>query len=118
MARAVGNRSWKDAFEDDKVRTVAEQQCKRTSSAIEELKDLDIDEIRISGGLSSNADMNQIRADVFGMPVSTVEGEETGLQGLAIIACCCMNNGDIAETARRTVKIKETFYPSANRYTT
>lgn len=112
LAAAVGDRPWEKALEDEDIRRIAVQQCKRTAAAVKEIEDLGIKEIRISGGLSVNPVMNQMRADALGMPVSTVEGEETGLQGLAILAFCSLNNTDIAETTGKTVHIKETFYPS------
>lgn len=105
LANAVGNRNWAEALEDDEIYKIAVQQCNRTADAVKELRDIGITEIRVSGGLSVNPVLNRIRSNALGMPVITVGSKETGLQGLAILAYCSLNNTDIANTTEKILSL-------------
>ena len=100
IARAVGSGSWEEAASDPAVISAAEKAFSRSAGAIKKLSEtLPVTEIRISGGLSDNAFLNSIRARVTGMRMATTQSKETGLQGLAILAFCAVNNADIRSTA-------------------
>ena len=106
VMKAVGDRPWDEAFSDKAVLEVAKSAFRRTAEAVFELKDIGINEIRLSGGMSDNEVMNSLRAEALGMRLSSLEGEETGLQGLAILAFCAVTGQDIVEAADRLVKVK------------
>ena len=100
IAKAVGSGSWEDAMADPAVIMAAEKAFSRSADAIKKLSQaLPVTEIRISGGLSDNAFLNSIRSRVTGMKMATTQSKETGLQGLAILAFCAVNNADIRSTA-------------------
>jgi len=73
---------------------------------------LKVEEIRsIGGGAKSNL-WNQIKADVTGLPVITLVGEESPSLGVAILAGTgCGLFKDVEEGCHRMVRVKDKFFP-------
>ena len=112
IAKAVGKGNWNEAASDSSFTRIAETAFSRSADAIKKLsKIMPVKEIRISGGLSDNAVLNGIRARVTGRKMATTQSKETGLQGLAILAFCAINNADIKSTTDALVRVKETYLP-------
>lgn len=73
---------------------------------------MEIKEIRSTGGGARSRLWNQIKADVCNRPVVTLENEETGLLGDAILAgVSCGIFNSIAEGCQSMISVKETFHP-------
>ena len=71
--------------------------------------------LRVVGGGSKNDLWNQIRADVTGLPVTTVEQKEATVLGAAIIAFVGAGTFGSVDEARSVIAFGETtFEPSAN----
>jgi len=75
---------------------------------------LKTDEFRAAGGGSKSRALNQIKADVLGRPLTTVEEPEAGCLGMAMLAYAAIENGDPAELSQTWVKTGETVEPNAN----
>lgn len=76
------------------------------------------DEIRITGGGAASYLWPQIKADVTGKVLHTVEESETACLGSAIIAAVGVGDfPSIAEAAAEFVHLKKTYAPSGEDYT-
>lgn len=76
---------------------------------------IDIRELRLVGGGSRNPFWNQIHADIFNRPVSTLENPEATLTGAAMCAAVAIGlYQDLNQAAQNFVKIKETIRPDLN----
>lgn len=73
--------------------------------------------LRASGGLSKSDEILQIKADVLGIPVQTLEISETGTVGIAIMGTVAMGiYKDINEAVSNIVSVKKTFYPDMEKH--
>ena len=73
-----------------------------------------VKEIRVSGGGSKSDAICQITADIFNLPVSRVQTNETSSLGTAIAAFLAIGAFDSPEDAvKNMVQIKHTFQPTA-----
>ncbi len=73
-------------------------------------------EIRLTGGCTAIAEWNQIQADLFGRPVSTLDNPEATLVGAAILAAKGVGAfSSVAAAARRMVGIRKTYQPERER---
>jgi sugar (pentulose or hexulose) kinase len=71
-----------------------------------------VKEIRVSGGGSKSDAICQITADIFNLPVSRVQTNETSSLGTAIAAFLAAKEFATPEEAVQSmVRIKQTFYP-------
>ena len=72
-----------------------------------------IDEIRASGGGAASDIRLQIKADILGLPVTALQGEEIGAAGTAYLAGKTLGlfSGGMAPVKRKT------FYPNAENHT-
>ena len=74
---------------------------------------LQFNEVRTSGGGARSPLWNQIKADVCGLPIATLNNEETGLLGDAILAgAACGIFTSVDEACAQMVTIKERIHPS------
>ncbi len=91
---------------------------KRNIDVIENLK-IPVKEIRLLGGGARSEVWNQIKADITGRPVITMENEEAACLGAAIVAGVGVGMFPKLETACASmVKVKKRYAPSArNRQT-
>ncbi len=65
-----------------------------------------------SGGGSKNPVWNQIKADVTGLPITLLEGEEAGARGSAmLVGLAAHAYADLEEAARTFVRVKGTVEP-------
>lgn len=74
-------------------------------------------EIRVTGGCSRSPLWLQIRADIFGKPVVTLECEDASALGAAILAAC--GNGTYAspeEGAKAMVRMRSVWEPDSKRH--
>ena len=72
--------------------------------------------IRIVGGGSKNALWNQIRADVTGLPVTTIAEKEATVLGAALFAFCGAGHfASLEEGQTRAAKADRIFEPSEHR---
>lgn len=73
-------------------------------------------EVRTSGGGSRSSLWNQIKADVCGLPIVTLNNEETALLGDAILAgVACGVFSSVAEACGQMVSLKERILPGEQR---
>jgi xylulokinase len=71
-----------------------------------------VDEIRLTGGHSTHPVWNRIQADVYGLPVRTLENPQATLLGAAILAAVGVGAAaSPAAAARRMVRLREPFAP-------
>ena len=74
---------------------------------------ISVNELRCLGGGARSAVWNQIKADITGRPVLTMENEEAACLGAAIIAGVGVGIFDSIESAcSRMVKVKKCFKPN------
>jgi xylulokinase len=72
-----------------------------------------INELRVTGALSGNALINQIKADIIQKPVLVSGQKEAELLGLAIIGSCTLGKySSFSEAASALVQIKNTWLPN------
>lgn len=100
------NTDFEQSLRNARVRKECEKICLRTAQALKLFKDLPIKEIRIAHGLLDSPFLNSMRASCTGLPVYSTDCEETGLQGLAIMASSYLTGQDITSLADRTVRLK------------
>lgn len=77
---------------------------------------LSIDEIRAVGGGAKSPLWMQAKADILGVPVTTLECKESGCLGAAILAAVgsgIYNN--VSEAVKHMVKAGKTYYPGADK---
>lgn len=85
---------------------------KRNIEAVEDLN-IEVSEIRCLGGGAKSPVWNQIKADLIGKPVVTMESEEAACLGAAIVAGVGIGMFKSLEDATsKMVKIKERFQPN------
>lgn len=69
----------------------------------------------VGGGAHSDL-LLQIKADIMGVPIGRLHGEESGTYGLAMLcATACNEASTLEEAAAMLVKNEKTFYPDKNR---
>jgi len=87
---------------------VAQKAFSGSAEVIKKLAEvLPVNKIRVAGGLTDNDYLNSIRERVTGMKIEATESVETGLQGLAILAFCALNETDIRSTTDSIVKVRQ-----------
>jgi xylulokinase len=82
---------------------------------VDKLKEsgIDIKELRAVGGLSQSDKFLQLKADMMGCQVSTLQISEAGTLGVAILAgTACGIYKDIDDAVKCLVKKKKEFYPN------
>ena len=68
--------------------------------------------LRIVGGGAKSRRWNQMKSDIYGIPCTTLQGEEAGAIGSAILAGVAINKFDSLEQAvTKLIKEDETFLP-------
>jgi xylulokinase len=78
---------------------------------------LPIREFRATGGGSKSDRWLQLTADILGQPIARVEVNECGVVGAAMLAGVAAGELPSAvETARRWVRVKDSFEPSAQQH--
>jgi xylulokinase len=83
------------------VITVMEEMCEKT------------DQLRVTGGLASCIELNQIKADITGKEILEGVCKEAELLGLAIIGACYLGKfASFAEAASQMVKIERHYEPN------
>ena len=96
------------------TRAVLEGVCFALRDSLEILKSLDLapQELLLTGGGAKNAFIRQLQADVFGLPVTTVNREEGGAYGAALLAAVGAGAFPDLETAvQRTLKRGSPTHP-------
>jgi sugar (pentulose or hexulose) kinase len=74
-----------------------------------------VKEIRVSGGGSKSDAICQITADIFNLPVSRVQTNETSSLGTAIAAFLAIKTFQTPEEAvKKMVEVRKTFIPNQN----
>lgn len=74
----------------------------------------DVGEVRVVGGGSRNPLWNQIRADVCGVPIVTLEQKEATVMGAALFAFVGSGVFGGVDEARSTVTVERCYEPSEN----
>ena len=71
-------------------------------------------EVRSHGGGARSSVWNQIKADVCGLPVVTLDGDEAAIRGDAMLAGVASGVfRDLEEASRLTVRVRDRFEPDA-----
>jgi L-fuculokinase len=89
-------------------------QLRHALDILGDLQTSDVGEIRAVGGGSRNALWNQIRADVCGVPVATLEQKEATVLGAALFAFVGAGVFGSADEARGAVQVEVNYEPSAD----
>ena len=100
------------------LRAVMEGVSMETREILEVFGSLDIPvkEIRLTGGYSKDLTWNQLQADIYNMPVATLENEQASLLGAAMLAAYGVGiYKTLEQAAGRMVKIKRIFLPNRRR---
>jgi len=100
------------------VRAVMEGVSMQTRAVLDVFASLDVPvrEIRLTGGCTEIEAWNQIQADVFGKPVSTLETPQATLLGAAILAATGLGEYDsVAAATKQMVRIRRTYEPADDR---
>lgn len=71
-----------------------------------------ISNLRIVGGGGKSRRWNQMKADIYGIPCTTLQNEEAGATGSAMLAGVALGKFDnLEQAAKKLVKEAETFLP-------
>jgi L-fuculokinase len=89
-------------------------QLRHALDILGQLQASDVGAVRVVGGGSRNALWNQIRADVCGVPVATLEQKEATVMGAAIFAFLGAGVFGSIEEARSAVTVGASYEPSAD----
>ncbi len=73
----------------------------------------EIRELRAIGGGARSAFWTQLKADVLGCPITTLDVTEAGCLGVAMLACAAATGQALPDLARRWVKPQATVLPRA-----
>ncbi|HWR23812.1 MAG TPA: FGGY-family carbohydrate kinase [Feifaniaceae bacterium] len=77
---------------------------------------LPVNEITAVGGSTQSRLLMQIKADIMDRPVHTLEVNETGTMGLALLCAYALRDiPDLASAAKNAARRRETFYPDPAR---
>lgn len=77
---------------------------------------INIGAVTATGGGASSKLWLQMKADIFGFPVSSLENSEAGTVGAAILAGISTGVfSDVKDGVDKMVKIKNTYYPNAEK---
>jgi L-fuculokinase len=89
--------------------------AKQSLQTLENAGNFKAEKLIVVGGGSKNRLWNQIRADVLGIPVETIQHKETTILGASFFAFASAGQGLTAEQVRESVDYApETFFPSSN----
>jgi len=73
---------------------------------------ISIDNLKLVGGGAKSKRWNQMKADIYGIPCTTLKGEEAGAVGSAVLAGLALHKFDNLEQAvTELIKEDETFLP-------
>ena len=73
-------------------------------------------EIRLTGGCTAIDVWNQLQADMYGKPVSTLENPQASLLGAAILAARGIGAfASVPAAARQMVRLRRTYTPDCER---
>jgi xylulokinase len=73
---------------------------------------IDINQVRLVGGGAKSRRWNQMKADIYGIPCTTLKGDEAGAIGSAMLAGVAIHKFDNLEQAvTELIKEDETFQP-------
>ena len=98
------------------TRAVLEGVCFALRDSLEILKSLRLapQELLLTGGGAKNAFIRQLQADVFGLPVTTVNREEGGAYGAALLAAVGAGGfPDLRAAVQRTLKRGPQTHPQS-----
>jgi len=76
---------------------------------------ISIKHLHMTGGGAKNRKLVQLKADVLGLPVSTLKVTEAGCLGVAMLACAAHKQLSITELIRNWVKIVSVVEPHTER---
>ena len=100
------------------IRAVLEGVCYSLNDCLSVLSEMGVvaDDMKVCGGGGKSEFWRQMLADVYGIPVSTVESDEGPSLGAAILAMVGAGiYGDVCEACETVVRTKETVTPDMNR---
>jgi xylulokinase len=104
------------------ARAVAEGVCFAIRDVLSVIRDLGagVSELRVTGGPAESSFLNQLKADICGLPVLRPRMPEAELLGLTAISAAALGiYASAAEAAEQLVEIGDRFYPQealASRY--
>lgn len=78
------------------------------------MKKIQPDVIRISGGATNSSQWVQLFTDIIGIPIETVEGTELGALGGMMLADYALGEAEISDVIKRCVKMKKRYEPRIN----
>ncbi|CAN5439866.1 xylulokinase [soil metagenome] len=73
----------------------------------------EIHELRVVGGGAKSAFWNQLKADVLDRPVATIDCDEAGCLGVALLARSALTGESAAELSPRWTKIANRYLPNS-----
>ena len=100
------------------IRAVLEGVCYSLNDCLSVLSEMGVvtDDMKVCGGGGKSGFWRQMLADVYGIPVSTVESDEGPSLGAAILAMVGAGiYGSVGEACEAVVRTKETVTPDINR---
>jgi len=96
------------------ARTVLEDICFKIKEIIIKMEGqcANINELRVTGGLSDCDLLNQLKADITGKKIITLNYKEAELLGCAIIGCCFLGKyASYAEASSAMLKVNKCYEP-------
>ena len=75
--------------------------------------EIPVEEIRLTGGYTTIDTWNQIQADIYGKPVSTLENPEASIMGAALLAAVGTGAfSSLPEAVKSMVRLKKRYQPA------
>ncbi|MDP7421446.1 MAG: FGGY family carbohydrate kinase, partial [bacterium] len=99
----------------DLVRAVMEGVSIETNQVLDVFTSLEIpvEEIRLTGGYTTIDTWNQIQADIYGKPVSTLENPEASIMGAALLGAVGTGAfSSLPEAVKSMVRLKKRYQPA------
>jgi glycerol kinase len=115
-------RESEDASKRDTANAILEEICYKVKEIIDKMEDAcvlnanndRITVLRVTGGISVNDYMNQLKADITGKEIQTLRYKEAELLGCAIIGSCYLGKyPSLKEACEKMVKTEKTFIPKS-----
>ena len=109
IARESENISQRNA-----ANAVLEELCYKVKEIIDRMENtgVKVNSLRVTGGMSANDYMNQLKADITGKEVQTLQYKEAELLGCAIIGSCYLGKySSFKEACEKMVRVEKRWSP-------
>ncbi|MDR2964963.1 MAG: FGGY-family carbohydrate kinase [Treponema sp.] len=109
-------RESENSTQRETANAVLQELCYKVKEIIDKMEEtgVKINLLRVTGGISANDYMNQLKADITGKEIQTLHYKEAELLGCAIIGSCFLGKySSFNEACAKLVKIEKKYLPNS-----